>query len=60
MATARKCDRCGGYYDQYDVREGLDVIEHKPLHDVLSDLCPCCKKDLEDFMNMGKVESKDD
>ena len=41
MALAKKCDRCGKFYDEQD-----RYYTHKPL-----DLCPICKDSFEKWLN---------
>ena len=46
---ARKCDRCGVYYDNYNSE--YNIIQTKNLasvHDI--DLCPECNKRLEEWI----------
>lgn len=53
MAAAKKCDRCGKYYD-YDgeVPKGLRVCKNlKGLGSSFFDLCQMCTLDLESFMH---------
>lgn len=61
MADARKCDRCGKFYEQYNMATGdynairrcrcssdgrLSVAASAPI-----ELCPECYKDFEVFMH---------
>lgn len=62
MANAKKCDRCGKYYDEYG--EDMDVMGNLPIGDVngialvsdeynrLSlDICPMCMIQFVDWLN---------
>ena len=61
MANARKCDRCGKLYEEYNVGynnkkpNGIQLISldtsHKYFGYFLMDLCPDCMKKLLDFAN---------
>ena len=61
MALAKKCDRCGNFYESYNTTNDSKNIngimtlnldeqgryyEHKPL-----DLCPNCKDSFEKWLN---------
>lgn len=45
---AKKCDRCGGYYDDCDYV--LAVINRKNLERKNIDLCPRCLNDFQSWM----------
>lgn len=47
---AYKCDRCGAYYDTDTYTS--DYIIYKYGNAV--DMCPNCKRELDDFMNGGE------
>lgn len=48
MANAKKCDRCGTYYEQYS-RTFL-VYNGIPYRGVELDFCPTCYKKIEAFI----------
>ena len=66
MATARKCDRCGSYYDSYNIINNSEKINGIMLINIYSDnryfshgsrdLCPACSNEL---MKWFKKENKD-
>lgn len=45
---AKKCDRCGEYYDGYSYI--LAIINRKELERKDIDLCPRCSTDFESWM----------
>lgn len=65
MALARKCDRCGVYYDYYEPKE-LNVCEFNTIVETIinekgtivagwkEDLCPRCRKSFKEWLNGGK------
>lgn len=64
MATARKCDRCGLYYDEYNVKDNAEKINGINLLIVDSDnryfshgprdLCPACSNELMKWLKKEK------
>ena len=69
MALAKKCDRCGKFYDEYNFAKddkningimtlNLDEQDHYYTHEPL-DLCPSCKDSFEKWLNKkGERRSK--
>ena len=53
MSRAKKCDRCGNYYDLYD--HDIEIIKSAVLHEYI-DLCPRCHEDLKDWLSIYKVK----
>ena len=63
MATAKKCDRCGLYYDEYNVNDNAEKINGINILIIDSDnryfthgphdLCPACSNQ---FMKWFKKE----
>lgn len=62
MASARKCDRCGNYYDISEfypyLRDGktyklaqLYICSYNKLADITYDLCPACMEKLMVFLD---------
>ena len=60
MALAKKCDRCGKFYDEYNFAKddkningimtlNLDAQDHYYTHKPL-DLCPSCKDSFEKWL----------
>lgn len=61
MSNAKKCDRCGKFYDFY---EGLEYIPNQNLFNCITlygekskifDLCPSCMKSLFDWLDCEKI-----
>ena len=61
MALAKKCDRCGKFYDEYNFTKddkningimtlNLDEQDHYYTHKPL-DFCPSCKDSFEKWLN---------
>ena len=56
MANAKKCDRCGLYYDEYNIRNNSEKINIAMIINIDSkndyyshgpyDLCPVCSDEL--------------
>lgn len=69
MAIAKKCDRCGLYYDPYNCENDAEKINAIKLMNIYFnsydiyfshgpyDLCPACSND---FMKWFKKENKND
>lgn len=67
MAIAKKCDRCGIYYDEYNTKNDKEKINTIMFINVDSynkyfshghhDLCPSCSTELIDWF---KRRTKDD
>lgn len=65
---ARKCDRCGAFYEHYEAKRGykpnaVRTIERR-ISDNYSDidiydLCPVCMSAFEAFIAAGKVKEAD-
>lgn len=64
MACARKCDRCGKLYEEYNLKNdeknpngimvlNLDYQRKYYLHDAM-DLCPDCMRKFQDWMEEVK------
>lgn len=72
MAVAKKCDRCGKFYDHYPIgnqsgiynsvcrlrTDGFEAnkILYQERH---HDLCPDCMDDFKTFMEMGHYSIKE-
>lgn len=68
MADAKKCDKCGKYYDEYDgVAFSVEQAERRyirmylvPTDDYYRnrrfDLCPDCMKALISFIKQGEKQ----
>lgn len=66
MALARKCDRCGVFYDRYNENKSYNVEDTNSMaftfrysnntHDVCKyfDLCPKCKDELVEWILKGE------
>lgn len=49
--TAKKCDRCGAYYDKTDVRPEINIVQFKNGFTTnFIDLCEECQRKLESFL----------
>jgi methionyl-tRNA synthetase len=59
MANAKKCDRCGKFYQEM-VNPTLTVRQYVSMRDrhVDYDLCPKCTEKLYSFMKMERNPSK--
>ena len=69
MAIAKKCDRCGLYYDPYNYEKNAEKINGIKLMNIHSDsdnrcfshgpydLCPACSNE---FMKWFKKENKNE
>lgn len=66
MACAKKCDRCGKLYEQYNSKNdrknpngimvlNLDSQRRYFAHNAL-DLCPDCMKGFQDWLKGGKID----
>lgn len=63
MAFARKCDRCGKYYDRSSDTVTIlpDYIgEDRCHHNARFDICRECVKSFDEWFMEGKNEEKDD
>ena len=69
MALAKKCDRCGKFYDEYNFANddkningimtlNLDAQDHYYTHKAL-DLCPSCKDSYEKWLNKKREKIND-
>lgn len=61
MSTAKKCDRCGGFYEEGTTNpiENLRNIMSPPSHVyfaivTIADFCPECKRQLKKWLSEGK------
>lgn len=66
MADAKKCDRCGSYYNKNKGVRSINGcfvkgirLETLGLYEVL-DLCDTCIYDLYKFLGLNKEEEDDD
>lgn len=49
--NAKKCDRCGKFYEKPNVKSDIKVIKYThPCGECFIDLCDECQKKLEDFL----------
>ena len=71
MCLAKKCDRCGIYYDQRNISfknqfiNGIMLIDRKVNNEAQFgrlniDLCPECLNSLVDWLAYDEKENKDD
>jgi len=60
MAVARKCDRCGAFYDEPKMSEVCGIWWMCGAATVGSprDLCPKCTDELSDWMEGGKLNAQ--
>lgn len=60
MAVARKCDRCGTFYDMPKTGEVSGIYWMYGVETVGSprDLCPKCTDELSDWMEGGKLNAQ--
>lgn len=59
MADAKKCDRCGKYYDKNDRKMLLYNYQGK-RYDKAFDLCPGCVTELERWFNKDVLAENDE
>lgn len=60
MSTAKKCDRCGSFYDHRDIAAS-ELRISKYVHcygDKYFDLCDSCARDLEKFLENEDVKGR--
>lgn len=50
MANAKKCDRCGAFYDEI-INPNLRIEEHNYPFVNYIDLCPQCVEELKQWLN---------
>ena len=51
MSLARKCDKCGAFYDNKDVKPDLMLRKYKHGYgEEVIDLCPDCQRILEEWV----------
>ena len=71
MANAKKCDRCGKFYDEYNTcrnnkkPNGIQVISldtnHKYFEYALIDLCPECMDQFQEWLKpVGNTKSEEE
>lgn len=53
--TAKKCDRCGKYYDILSARSSLKFYRQQKSDIADIDLCPDCTEDLETWLRNEAV-----
>lgn len=74
MAIARKCDRCGAFYDEYqntkyfnNGRDGVNGVQFVHIDrqkyaegtkNDTYDLCPCCLEAIHQYIKSKKEDSK--
>lgn len=66
MAKARKCDRCGAYYDPYEMRMGTHPVDYVYCghNDYCGgsgksiDLCPNCMSELIAWLEIEEGEDE--
>lgn len=55
MSDAKKCDRCGRFYDPYKAKYVLITNNFNNI----KDLCPVCNKALESWLTLKPKEAED-
>lgn len=60
--NARKCDRCGIFYDRYE--ETAKLLDYRNYHPGISaymiDLCPICEAGLIEWIDSYKEDKKNE
>lgn len=60
MANAKKCDRCGSYYEHYDnIAGGAETIQFRRRNNFLIasvDMCPTCMGKLWTWMGGEELD----
>lgn len=56
MSNAKKCDRCGAFYDSYKSKYILVTNNFNSI----KDLCPVCNDALESWLTLRPKEAADE
>ena len=60
MASAKKCDRCGGFYVTNAITKKYVVDTYKDHTWYVLDLCDSCYKELKKFVGVDDEEEETD
>ena len=56
MADAKKCDRCGEFYERADMKENVYYMRWEDGYkDTRIDLCPSCLEAMDHFLKMEPI-----
>ena len=58
MSDAKKCDRCGAFYETYDQK--IIIKKDTGLRIITMDLCPVCQDSIESWLTLKPKEAKDE
>ena len=62
MAFAKKCDRCGKFYETREIEPDIRILIYKhgygAAHAAYADHCDDCQKELESFIGYSKSKKK--
>lgn len=58
MSDAKKCDRCGAFYDPH--HPTINILKGIGLTTKIIDLCPVCQDSLESWLTLKPKEAADD
>lgn len=59
MADAKKCDRCGKYYDNCSPKYYMGDYKTFVMHQDYFDLCEECESELEQWFEMEYTNDQD-
>lgn len=57
MSNAKKCDRCGAFYEPYYPR--IFIKKSKEVNAKTIDLCPVCQDSIESWLDLKPKEAAD-
>lgn len=57
MSDAKKCDRCGAFYETY--APTIVIKKDTGLRIITMDLCPVCQDSLESWLTLRPKEAAD-
>ena len=58
MSDAKKCDRCGAFYETYVPT--IIIKKDTGLRIITMDLCPVCQASIESWLYLKPKEAKDE
>lgn len=58
MSNAKKCDRCGAFYEPY--KSTVIIQKVTGVRMITMDLCPVCQDSIESWLYLKPKEAKDE
>lgn len=58
MSDAKKCDRCGAFYEPHYPTNPTTIIKRAPRMRTI-DLCPVCQDSIESWLDLKPKEAAD-